>query len=174
MQQILLLDNPERTRLRNLVSYAFIPKHVAMMREYIGRAVREMLDLKGEQQFDFVTSFADPLPRQVIAEMVGIDVGDRDRYREWSDALALVTEPNRAREELSAAFRRADEMRDFLHTLVEERRHNTGDDLVSRMIGAEDSGDRLTADEIVAMTLLLTSAGHETTTGLSTNQRTSS
>jgi cytochrome P450 len=170
LEQILLLDNPEHTRLRKLVSYAFIPKHVAMMHEYIGRTVRQMLDrLKGEQDFDFVTSFAGPLPLQVIAELVGIDVGDRDRYREWSDALAFVTEPNQPREELSAAFRRADEMRDFLHTLVEERRHNTGDDLVSRMIGVEDSGDRLTTDEIVAMTMLLTAAGHETTTGLLVN-----
>lgn len=170
LQQILLLDNPEHTRLRKLVSYAFIPKHVAMMREYIGRTVRQMLDrLKGEQEFDFVTSFAGPLPLQVIAELVGIDVGDRDQYREWSDALAFVTEPNRSREELSAAFRGADEMRVFLHTLVEQRRQNRGGDLVSRMIGAEDSGDRLTTDEIVAMTMLLTSAGHETTTGLLVN-----
>lgn len=170
LQQILLLDNPEHTRLRKLVSYAFIPKHVVMMREYVGRTVREMLDqLRGERDFDFVTSFAGPLPLQVIAELVGIDVEDRDQYRDWSDGLAFVTEPNQPREELSAAFRQADEMRVFLHRLVEERRRNTGDDFVSRMIGAEDSGDRLTTDEIVAMTMLLTSAGHETTTGLLVN-----
>lgn len=170
LQQILLLDNPEHKRLRKLVSYAFVPKHVAALREYVGHIAQEMLDsLREERDFDFVSAFAGPLPLQVIAELVGIDVEDRDQYREWSDALAFVTEPNQPTEELSAAFRRADEMRVFLHTLVEERRHNTRDDLISRMIGAEDSGDRLTTEEIVAMTMLLTSAGHETTTGLLVN-----
>src|ERR1700739_5030432 len=169
-QQILLLDNPEHTRLRKLVSYVFVRKYVATMREYIGRTVREMLNqLRGERDFDFVTCFASPLPLQVIAELGGIDVVDRGQYREWEDALAFVTEPNQPREALSAAFRQADEMRVFLHRLVEERCRNTGNDLVSRMNRAEDLGARLTPDEIVAMTTLLTPAGHETTTGLLVN-----
>lgn len=170
LQQILLLDRPDHTRLRRLVSYAFTPKYVAGMREYVGRAARELLEQsRGAKEFDFVTSFAGPLPLQVIAEIVGIGVEDRDRYREWSDSLAFVTEPNQPKEALSAAFRQADEMRAFLFELVERRRRNMGDDLISRMIGAEDAGDRLTTDEIVAMAMLLTSAGHETTTGLLVN-----
>ena len=169
-QQILLLDRPEHTRLRKLVSYTFTPRYVATMRDYIGRMTRELLEqCRGERDFDFVASFACPLPLQVIAEIVGIGVADRDQYREWSDALSFVTEPNQPTEDLRAAFHRADDMRAFLFELVECRRRNPGEDLVSRMICAEDAGDRLTTDEIVAMAMLLTSAGHETTTGLLTN-----
>jgi cytochrome P450 len=168
-RQILFLDRPEHIRLRRLVSHAFTPRSVEAIRGYTAGLARTMLDdLRGDE-FDYVKQFAGPLPLAVVAEIFGVAVVDRDLYRAWSDSLAFVSGPNQPPEALRAAFRDVDEMRAYLEELVEQRRGRLGDDLLSRMIAAEDGGDRFTTDEIVAMAMIITAAGHETTTSLLVN-----
>jgi cytochrome P450 len=168
-QQILFLDDPEHARLRKLVSYAFTPRSVEAIRGYTANLARTMLDDLRDGEFDFVRSFAGPLPLSVVTEIFGVDVADRDLYRAWSDSLAFITAPNQAPDALLAAFQHVDEMRAHLVELVEARRQRLRDDLLSRMIEANDAGDRLTTDEIVAMAMIITAAGHETTTSLLVN-----
>jgi cytochrome P450 len=168
-KQILFLDRPEHTRLRRLVSYAFTPRSVEAIRGYAASLTKSMLDDLRDDEFDFVRSFAGPLPLLVVSEIFGVDVGDRDLYRAWSDSLAFITSPNQPAEELRTAFQHVDEMRAYLVDLVEARRKALADDLLSRMIEVNDGGDRLTTDEIVAMAMIITAAGHETTTSLLVN-----
>lgn len=169
-KQVMFLDRPEHTRLRRLVSYAFTPRSVTAIRDYTARLTHEMLDgLRGSGDFDFVRSFAGPLPLLVITEIFGIPLDDRDIYRAWSDSLAFTTAPNQPSDELRAAFRHVDEMRASLENLVQRRRGVPGDDLLTRLITAEDGGSRLSTDEIVAMAMIITAAGHETTTSLLVN-----
>ncbi len=168
-RQILFLDRPEHTRLRRLVSRAFTPRSIAAVRDCTADLTRTMLDDLRGGDFDAVARFAGPLPLAVVAEILGIDVGDRDRYRSWSDALTVVSAANQPPEVLRPAFRLVDRMRAHLVDLVEERRTRLGDDLLSRMIQAEDDGDRFSTDEIVAMAMIITAAGHETTTSMLVN-----
>lgn len=169
-RQILLLDRPEHTRLKRLVSYAFTPRSVAAMRPYVEKVAREMLDaLRARPNFDWVADFAGPLPLQVISEMLDVAVPDRTGYRAWSDSLTVTTEANQPDDVLVAAFEHADEMRAYLYDLVNTRRKNLGDDLLSRLIEARVDGESLDTDEIVAMAMIITTAGHETTTSLLTN-----
>jgi cytochrome P450 len=169
-RQILLLDRPEHTRLRRLVSYVFTPRAVAGMRDYIDRTARGMLDaLHARDSFDFVADFAGPLPLQIVTEMLDVAVADRAGYRAWSDSLTTVTEANQPEWVLRAAFAHADEMRAYLADLVDRRRGRLGEDLLSRLIEARVDGDSLDTDEIVAMAMIITTAGHETTTSLLTN-----
>ena len=168
-KQILFLDRPEHTRLRKLVSYAFTPRSVDSIRDYTALLTRSTLDGLRGAEFDYVKEFAGPLPLAVVAEIFGVDVGDRDLYRAWSDSLAVVTAPNQPLDALRQAFRHVDEMRTYLTEIIEDRRKNLRDDLLSRMIEAEDDGDRLSTDEIAAMAMIITAAGHETTTSLLVN-----
>jgi cytochrome P450 len=168
-KQILLLDRPEHTRLRRLVSRAFTPRSVEQMRDYTARLTRSMLDgLRGED-FDFVQLFAGPLPLSVVTEIFGISIDDRDQYRAWSDSLTITTASNQPPETLQVAFRHVAQMCTYLEELVEDRRRRPTDGLLSRMIQAEDGEDRFTTDEIVAMAMIITAAGHETTTSLLVN-----
>lgn len=174
-RQILFLDKPEHTRLRRLVSRAFTPRSIASIRDYTADLTRSMLDGlrpgadRDGGDADLVRDFAGPLPLAVVSEIFGVDIRDRNLYREWSDSLAFITAPNQPPDTLRAAFHHVDEMRGYLVDLVEERRGRLGDDLLSRMIEAEEDGDRFTTDEIVAMAMIITVAGHETTTSLLVN-----
>ena len=168
-RQILFLDRPEHTRLRRLVSYAFTPRSVEVIRGYTEKLTRTMLDEMRGGEFDYVRDFAGPLPLSVVTEIFGIDVVDRHLYRQWGDSLAFVTAPNQPADALRAAFQHVDEMRAYLVELVAARRNRLRDDLLSRMIETEDGGDRFTTDEIVAMAMIITAAGHETTTSLLVN-----
>lgn len=168
-KQILFLDRPEHTRLRRLVSSAFTPRSVEEMRGYTASLATSMLDELQGSDFDFVRRFAGPLPLSVVSEIFGVDVEDRDLYRAWSDSLALITSPNQPADALRAAFQHVDEMRAYLADMVVARRSSPRADLLSRMIEVEDGGDRLSTDEIVAMAMIITAAGHETTTSLLVN-----
>ena len=93
---LLDLDPPEHTRLRALVSKAFTPKAVAMLRTHIEETTANLLDaVAGTDRFDLIAALAYPLPVTIIAEMLGVRPRDRDRFEEWSNSLALAVDPAR-------------------------------------------------------------------------------
>src|SRR5262249_55088800 len=89
---MLRIDPPDHTRLRTLVSKAFTPRAVERMRPRIEALVGELLDgLQGRREIELVGDFASPLPVSIIAEMLGIPVADRGRFRHWSnEAIRLL------------------------------------------------------------------------------------
>ncbi|SHN46960.1 cytochrome P450 [Cryptosporangium aurantiacum] len=164
---MLMLDPPDHTRLRRLVSSAFTPRRVEALRPAIERMVDELLaDLDGEH--DFVASFAFPLPVNVIGELLGVPAADRPRFqllvRDWTQILEVLTP-----EVLSRADPAAATIRDYLADLLDERRRHPADDLLSALVQAQAADDRLTDDEVVANAALLFAAGFETTTNLLAN-----
>jgi cytochrome P450 len=167
-RSILLLDAPEHTRLRGLVSRAFTPRAVRRMRDVIDEVARRLLEAQRTRVagFDFVEAFAGPLPLLVVAHMLGVPVEDHVQYREWSHHLAYSIEPGLTAKERADAFQRSAGMGEYLMELIRERRACPSDDLVSGLVTAVDSDDRLSDEEIVAMMQILTTAGHETTTTL--------
>ncbi|GGW20674.1 cytochrome P450 [Streptomyces capoamus] len=170
-QRILLdRDAPDHTRLRRLMAQAFSPRLLQRMHGYIERRVDELLRPALDRgTFDAVTELAFPLPVSVVCELVGIPPVDRDLVRPYAIDLAKAFALYVPEEDRAAAHRAVAWLREYIGALLRERRASLGDDLLSRMIVAEDSerpGDRLTAEEIVDNTVFLFFAGFETTTNL--------
>ncbi len=174
-QGFLFLDPPDHTRLRKLVSKAFVPKVVNELAPDITDLVGGLLDRVAERgRFDVVSDLAYPLPVAVICRLLGVPLEDEAEFGRASALLAqaldpffaITGEPAAGMDERIAAGLW---LREYLHGLVAKRRVKPGDDLMSRLIAVEESGDQLTEDEIVATCNLLLIAGHETTVNLIAN-----
>ena len=158
---------PEHTRLRGLVSRAFTRRRVEGMRPGIARIAAELLDGFADGcERDFVADFAHHLPIRVMCDMLGIDAERREGLTEWTSELGLVFStvmPGDLRTRLEGAVTR---LYDRVGALIELRRSSPGPDLLSALIAAEDEGDRLDSEELVAMVVNLLFAGHDTTRSL--------
>ena len=167
-RQMLFRDPPHQTRLRTLAAKAFTPRVIERLRVQIQSWTEKFLDAAlANGPLDIIRDLAYPLPATVIAEMLGIPHEDRDRFRHWSDDFAdfLGTDGDdweRTRPFLPGIYH----LMDYLHGAVERTRTTPGDNLLSALIAAEEQGDRLTEEELIANCLLLLVAGHETTTNL--------
>jgi cytochrome P450 len=164
---MVVTDPPVHTRMRKLGTRAFHPRKVVAMEGRIRELVDHYLDqfiARGEQ--DLVAGFAFPLPATVISELIGAPAGDADRFKEWSEELALVAfgAGGEARGDRHArAMRGVGVMLDYFGELMERKRREPGDDMISALLEGED-GDRLSDEEITGMCALMLFAGHETTT----------
>jgi cytochrome P450 len=160
-------DPPDHTRLRKLVSKAFTPRAIQGLRPRITELVDGMLDTAAaRRRVDLVDALAFPLPFTVIAEMLGTPPADHERIRELSGTVVRSLEPV-ADPELAAAIMAADaELTGIATEMIAWKRDHPADDLLTALVNAEDSGDVLSDDELVAQTLLLYIAGHETTVNL--------
>jgi pimeloyl-[acyl-carrier protein] synthase len=167
---MLFQDPPDHTRLRTLVSKAFTPRVVEGLRTHIQDVVDSLLDrVRDAHAMELIADFAYPLPVTVICEMLGVPTADRDRFRQWSidiarslDAIAMPADPEIV--ERGNAARHA--LEDYFHALIAERRARPRRDLLTDLIAAEEQGDRLSEDELMATIMLLFVAGHETTVNL--------
>lgn len=161
------LDPPDHTRLRSLVSKAFTPRAVAALGPRIQEIVDELLDeLAGRDGFDLIGDFAFPLPVIVIAEMLGVPAEDRDKFNVWSNDIALAVEPILSGEEIVRVERASDEIIEYFEGIIEQRRREPRDDMLSALLAAEEEGDRLSHDELLGTLMLLLVAGNETTRSL--------
>lgn len=160
---ILVLDPPAHTKLRNLVSKAFTPKQVASYTDEIRTIARSLLnDIKEGEPFDLVKKFSFPLPVIVISRILGVPEKDMGKFKLWSDKLAESL--GRGVDLMVQA-----DMAEYFGSLIEERRKNLDDDLISLLIEAEIDGERLANRDIVGFAVLLLAAGNETTTNLISN-----
>jgi len=160
-------DPPDHTRLRRLVSKAFTPRAVQALRPRITGLVETMLDAaEREGRVDLVGALAFPLPFAVIAEMLGTPPADHERIRQLTGTVVRSLEPV-ADPALAAAIVAADaELRVIAADMIAWKRAHPADDLLTALINAEDDGDVLDDEELIAQTLLLYIAGHETTVNL--------
>jgi hypothetical protein len=163
---MLRMDPPDHTRLRSLVSKAFTPRAVESLRPRVEGLVREMLDeAEARGEMDIVTDLGVPLPIIVIAEMLGIPAEDRGHFKRWSDGVARGLNAN-TMEQVRVAGVASKELEEYLRPIAEERRANPREDLLSSLLAAEESGDKLSMDEVFSTVILLLVAGNETTTNL--------
>ncbi len=163
-RNMLDLDPPDHTRLRGLIHKAFSPRLVDNMRERIQTLTDELLDtVRDRGQLDLIRDYALPLPSTIIAEMLGVPPADRHKFQRWSNAIVTAAPTTwgmvQAIPSLWAFIH-------YLRQLVQTRRVAPRDDLVSALVEARESGDRLSEDELLSMISLLLIAGHETTVNL--------
>ncbi|MGA7054363.1 MAG: cytochrome P450, partial [Mycobacterium sp.] len=161
--------------LRKLVSKAFAPRVVNALRPHIAALVDGLLDRIAERgRFDVVEDFAYPLPVAVICRLLGVPIDDESQFSHASALLGQALDPfmmftGAPSDGLNERFQAAMWLREYLRGLIERRRSQPGDDLMSGLIAVEESGDQLTQDEIVSTCVLLLVAGHETTVNLIAN-----
>lgn len=170
----LFLDPPDHTRLRRLVSKAFSPKVVKGLEPDITGMVDDLLDKVDEAgQFDVIEGLAHPLPVAVICRLLGVPIEDEPQFSSASTLLAQGLDPfvtfSGETQGLEARMQAGLWLRGYLRELLERRRSQPADDLMSALISVEESGDQLTEEEIVATCNLLLIAGHETTVNLIAN-----
>ncbi|MGO8870609.1 MAG: cytochrome P450 [Acidimicrobiales bacterium] len=169
MRPFLFRDPPDHTRLRGLVSKAFTPRVVESLRARTQEVVDELLDAAFEAgEVDLVEAFAYPLPVRVICDLLGVPVADQDRFKEWSDALARGLDPDflLAPAVIEARAEAAVQFSQYFFELLAERRRSPGEDLLTRLVQAEEDGAVLTESELLSTCILLLVAGHETTVNL--------
>jgi cytochrome P450 len=171
----LFLDPPDHTRLRGLVSKAFVPKVIKALEPDITALVDSLLDkIEARRSFDVMADLAYPLPVAVICRLLGVPLEDQPKFSRASALLVealdpIITFTGEAREGFEERMQAGMWLRGYLRELIKRRRSEPGDDLMSRLIHVEESGDQLTEDEIVATCNLLLVAGHETTVNLIAN-----
>jgi cytochrome P450 PksS len=163
-RNMLDVDAPDHTRLRGLVHKAFTPRLVEQMRGRVQALCDRSLDrARGRGRVDLIRDYAQPVPTTVIAEMLGVPVADRHRFQRWSQALLLA---GASRWGVFLAIPHVWLFLRYVRRLIRARRALARDDLVSALVQAEEAGQRLSEDELVAMIVLLLVAGHETTVNL--------
>jgi cytochrome P450 len=166
-RNMLDLDDPDHARLRSLVHKAFTPKMVENIRGRVESLTEELLDaVQPRGRMDLVQEYALPLPTAIIAQMLGVPADERHRFHRWSSAIissqsskwgAVWAIPH------GIAFVR------YIRKLIRLRRDDPQSNLTSALVQAEEAGDKLNEDELLAMIFLLLVAGHETTVNLIAN-----
>jgi cytochrome P450 len=166
---MLFSDPPIHNRLRKLVSRAFKPSHIERQRELIAERCQELIDdMNAEQPVDLVSAMAAPLPVTVIAYMLGVEDGDIQTFKRWSDAIfsnigdILFAEPS------PEAVQASEEMNAYFLERIAELREQPKDHLLGRLVETETEDGMLTDEELLSFCRLLLIAGNETTTGLIT------
>ena len=164
---MLFIDPPRHTRLRTLVNKAFTPRVIERLRARVGSIVDELLDgIEGDGEMDVISALAYPLPVRVICEMLGIPTEDQVRIRGWSRKIAPILDPIVTAEAQAGIEEAVSYLDPYWDALIEDRRADLRDDLLSALIRAEDEGHRLDHDELRSTCNLLLIAGHETTMNL--------
>ena len=165
---VLNSDPPVHTRLRTLLNRAFTPRAIEGLRPHIEEIAASLLADAGGAggRFDAVTGFAQPLPIIVIAELLGVPPSDRDQLKEWSTAIANTTNVLNTEGALEAARQATVDLIAYMDEIVARRRAAPGADIMTALVQAEEDGERLSHDELLAFSILLLLAGHETTTNL--------
>jgi cytochrome P450 len=161
-QSILFMDPPEHARYRKIVSTQFTPRRVAALEARIRELTAQVLDnVDPATEVNLVDTVTAPVPMLVIAELLGVPVADRDRFRVWSDAMMEA-----ATEMSQESLVHAAELYGYFNEHLAERRENPGEDLLSRLVTAEVDGERLTEWELLGFCMTLLVAGNETTRNL--------
>ncbi|HVT78523.1 MAG TPA: cytochrome P450 [Acidimicrobiales bacterium] len=164
---LLSMDPPEHTRVRRLVSRTFTPRAIAEIREFTQATTDSLIDaMRGGGVFDLIDCFAFPIPLAVICRILGVPAADRQQFRLWGEDLVPLLDPIQTEEQVATARIADAELTAYLDALIEDKRHARADDLLSELIAAEESGDKLSHDELLSAASLILGAGFETTVNL--------
>jgi cytochrome P450 PksS len=163
-RNMLDVDAPDHTRLRQLVHKAFTPRLVERLRERVEGLTEELIAAAQRRgRMDLIADYALPIPATIIAEMLGVPASDRHRFHRWS---RVIVASNPSGWGMVRAIPSAIGFLRYIRKLVQARRSTPRDDLASALVQAEEEGTRLNEDELVSIIFLLLIAGHETTVNL--------
>lgn len=158
------LEPPRHTRLRRLVQSAFTKRAAESYRPHLDQTADRLLDRALEEgRMEAVAAYATPIPLTLIADLMGVPAPDQDRLVAWSHAIVRLYDQACTDEEGEAAEEATRQFVDYVRDMIAARRARPTQDLVGALLEADDDGDRLTDDEVVATVILTLNAGHEAT-----------
>ncbi len=160
---MLELEPPRHTRLRGLVLRAFTSRRIAGLGPEIETLSHALIDRFPDGPFDLLDAFARPLPVIIICRLLGVPEHRADDLLTWSNAMVAMYQARRTRAIEDAATAATIAFRAFLTGYISAKRQLPGDDLISELIAAEQTGEKLSADELISTCMLLLNAGHEAT-----------
>jgi cytochrome P450 len=167
---MLMQDPPTHTRLRKLVKKAFTPRAIEAWRPRVEKITHSLLDrVAASGQMDLVSDLARPVPATLICELLGVPTEDQDKFTDWTaDAThGLLVLRGLGDEAMVKRVEAASvSLLGYFTNLIEARRGDPGDDLLSVLISAEEDGDKLDPIELLSQSIGLLIAGFETTIGL--------
>lgn len=163
-----LLDSepPKHTRLRSLVGKAFSRSRIEGLRPEVERIANLLLDeaenkLATSGMFDLIADYAEPLPVKVIAALLGFPDEDEHLLRPWSQSIVKMYEVSPSLAAQAEAQQAAHEFAEYVRDLMNKRKAQPGEDLISELATVEEAGEKLNAQELIATCVLLLNAGHE-------------
>jgi cytochrome P450 len=168
-RNLISLDPPRHGPLRSLVTRGFTPRRIAAWEPRLHAIASECVAaMRSRSEFDVIEDLAIPLPMQIIAEMLGVEIERRDDFKRWSDRIISgISGSGRAQDPVASGFLPAmAELCAYVQSVAARRRGAPGDDLISVLLSAQDGGSDLTDAELAIFVLLLLVAGNETTTNL--------
>ncbi len=165
-RNMLDVDPPDHTRLRMLVQQAFSPRLVEGTRGRVAELADQLLSKTARRgKMDLIRDYALPIPTTIIAEMLGVPVGDRHKFHRWSSVILQATAGAGMWRAIPPVFF----FLRYLRKFVKSRRKNPRDDLSTALVQAHEANESLSDDELLSMIFLLIIAGHETTVNLIAN-----
>jgi cytochrome P450 len=163
-ESILFMDPPDHARHRKLVSPAFTPKRIAALEERVRQLAGDLLaPITAGEAVDFAPAVAEQLPMLVIADMLGVPASDHGDFKRWSDAM-IDAATEASDETMMMAF----ELWEYFSSVIEQRKTDPADDLISVLAHAAVDGELLTNAELNGFCMTLLVAGNETTRNLIT------
>jgi pimeloyl-[acyl-carrier protein] synthase len=168
LKQMLFMDAPAHTRLRNLCAQAFTPKHIELLRNRCKQIADDLIGrVIANGQMDLIKDFASPFPTIVLAALMGIADDDRDQMKKWSSDFSELLgnfehNPDRVKTLVSSL----QAMKTYIAKQVEEQRSHPRDGVISALLAVEMDGARLTDEEVIANSMLMLAGGLEETTNL--------
>lgn len=160
---MLELEPPRHTRLRGLVLRAFTSRRIAALAPEIDTLCHTLIDQFPDGPFDLIPAYCTKLPVIIIARLLGVPEERADDLLRWSNAMVAMYQARRSEEVENAAVKAAQDFAGFLNGYIDERRKRPADDLITHLIAAEESGEKLSTDELITTCILLLNAGHEAT-----------
>ncbi len=161
---LLELEPPDHTRLRGLVNRAFVSRQVERLRPRIEALSHRLIDgFAGKSQVDLLDAFATPIPVIVIAELLGVPIERAPQLLDWSHKMVAMYQFRGSRQIEDDAVAATVDFVAFLRGHIAEKRQNPADDLISTLIAATLTGERMSEDELISTCILVLNAGHEAT-----------
>lgn len=156
-------EPPRHTRLRALILRAFTSRQITAMAPDITDLCHTLIDAFPEGPFDLIPTYCSQIPVIIIARLLGVPEQMAPQLLSWSHDMVAMYQASRTRATEDAAARAATDFSAFLRDYINSRRAQPKDDLITRLISAEEDGDRLSTDELIGTCILLLNAGHEAT-----------
>ena len=165
-RSVLSLNPPDHTRIRNLASKSFTPRAIEQLKPFIENLSENLLRPNGKHEIDLITHFAAPLPAYVIAKLMGVPEKDMPKFKILSDEFAKLLNPLSSDDDIYNGFVAKGELGKYFSDLMEIKKRDPSDDLLSKMVTDLEDGYNITVEELLTLCTLLLVAGHETTTNL--------
>ncbi len=156
-------EPPRHTRLRGLVLRAFTSRSISALASDIEKLCHQLIDAFPDTEFDLLQAYCTKVPVVTICRLLGVPEDKAPQLLRWSHAMVSMYQASRTRQTEDDAAQASKEFADFLRNYVDRRRNDPRPDLITRLIAAEEEGEKLSGDELISTCILLLNAGHEAT-----------